>query len=58
MRSLNSTVGSKKCNADIELLNGVNQWKLTPGVNGFISIYIYISTHAAVLEHKTYQLID
>jgi hypothetical protein len=25
MRSLNSTVGLKKYNADIELLNGVNQ---------------------------------
>jgi hypothetical protein len=27
MRSSNSTVGSKKYNADIELLSGVSQWK-------------------------------
>jgi hypothetical protein len=43
MRSLNSTVGSKKYNVDIELLSRVNQWKLTPGINGSSSyIYIYI----------------
>jgi hypothetical protein len=34
MRSLNSTVGSKKYNTDIKLLRGVSQWRFTPGVNG------------------------
>jgi hypothetical protein len=49
---LNSTVGSKKYNVNIELLSGLSQWRLTPGVNGYLHRYIYIINMFIFMSHR------
>jgi hypothetical protein len=47
MRSLNLTSGLKKYNADIELLSGLSQMRLTFEVNGSL-LYIFLMINQLV----------
>jgi hypothetical protein len=53
---LNSMVGSKKYNADIELLSGVSQWRLTPGVNKSFKFFYKISVSNQTPHYQSVHL--